>query len=123
MCVATPKFAVGVDCCTYRSAAGPNWYSGVLRSTVHVRLAGVASVRAPLSARTSNWCCPAVRPETTFGEVHGENEPVSTRHSKVAPVSLAENVKLVVLTLETPDGPASIAVSGGAFVPGRRLCR
>jgi hypothetical protein len=47
------------------------------------------------------------------GEAHAANGAVSSEHSKVDPVSVAENVKVADVLAVRPFGPESIVVSGG----------
>ncbi len=65
-------------------------------------------------ARTEKVCEPSVSAASVSGEVHDPNEPLSTLHSNVEPVSLEENSNVGVLSLVAPDGPAVIDVSGAA---------
>ena len=48
-----------------------------------------------------------------MGEVQLPKAPASREHSKVEPVSLEEKVKLAEELVNVPEGPESIAVSGG----------
>ena len=83
-------------------------------STVIVRLSGVGSVFPATSiARTSKVWEPSASEAVVFGEVHDDQTPPSTRHSKVEPASLEENAYVGVESLVKPDGPLSIVVTGG----------
>jgi hypothetical protein len=88
--------------------------SGGVESTVHVRLAGVASVFPTGSlARTSKVCEPWPRPETERGDEHAAQAPASRRHSNPAPASEAVNSNVADVACVTPDGPAVRVVAGG----------
>src|SRR5918999_76922 len=85
--------------------------------------AGVGSVLAEFTARTSSSCWPTARPVRTYGDSSDSQEPQSSApssvrslsrlHSKVATGSFEENVKLASTTLVVASGPESIVVSGG----------
>src|SRR3954451_25429571 len=80
-------------------------------STVHVRVAGEASVLpAPSVARTSNLCDPSARPLYAFGDVHAAHAPPSRRHWNVEPDSVDANTKLAKLVATVPLGPDEIDV-------------
>ncbi|MEH3055363.1 MAG: hypothetical protein PGN13_15395 [Patulibacter minatonensis] len=65
-------------------------------STARVRVAGVGSVLPASSvARTARTCSPSVR-VGLHGEAQVAHAASSTRHSKVLPGSLEENVKVGV---------------------------
>jgi len=88
--------------------------SGAIVSTVHAKLAGVESVFPAASvARTSKVWLVSLRPVYTCGEVHEENVPPSSRHSKVAPASLELNVKVASVEFVGSSGDESINVCGG----------
>ena len=81
-------------------------------STVHVRVAGLASTFPALSfPRTANVCCPLERPEYDFGEVHDPHAPVSRLHSN-EPDSVDENENEADADVPVPLGPLVIEVSG-----------
>ena len=87
---------------------------GGVASTVKVREAGEGSVLPAGSiARTSRVCEPSASCAVVCGELQAAKAPVSTRHSKLEPVSEEENVKFGVGSLIVPVGPESIVVSGG----------
>src|SRR5262249_56078569 len=68
---------------------------GAAVSTVHVKLAGDASVfPAGSVARALNVCEPSPSAESECGLVQGDHEPPSTRHSNVEPPSLEVKEKL-----------------------------
>ena len=96
--------------------AGPDAIdvSGGVASTVHVRVAGDGS-RLPATsvARTDHVCDPSDNPLSARGDAHATQAPVSSLHSKLAAVSVAENEKLAALEATVPDGPVTIDVSGG----------
>ena len=87
---------------------------GAVRSTIHVWLAGVASVLPAVSvARTWNVWLPAVSAgEIDSGLVHDVQLPPSIRHSKLEPVSLELKLKLGVVLLDGSEGLESIVVFG-----------
>ena len=87
---------------------------GAVRSTVHVCEAGVPSVFPAWSvARTSNvWLPSDSAGEIVSGLVQGDQLPLSTRHSKLEPVSLELKEKLGVVSSEGSAGLASIVVFG-----------
>jgi hypothetical protein len=98
-----------------RWAAGPDEtvVSGGVRSTRQVREAGVASVFPAVSvALTSNVCVPSDRASRLTGVVQGASTPASSRHWKVEPASLAENVNAAEEAFVSAVGPESIVVSG-----------
>src|SRR3954471_9451804 len=69
-------------------------------TTVHVRVAGEASVLpAPSVARTSNVWEPSARPEYALGDVHAAYAPPSMRHSNVEPDSVDANPRLAELVV------------------------
>jgi hypothetical protein len=106
--------ATFVDVCTLPapSAGETACTVGAVRSTAHVRLAGVGSTFPAASrARTWNVCAPPVT-VYVFGVVHEANVPLSSEHSNVADASSAENVKVAVVEEVVPVGPESIVVSG-----------
>src|SRR5918999_2824058 len=89
--------------------------------------AGVGSVLAEFTARTSSSCWPTARPVRTYGDSSDSQEPQSSvtpsgrsspsrLHSKVATESFEENVKLASRLLVPDCGPDSIVVSGGSTV-------
>jgi hypothetical protein len=87
--------------------------------TVHVRLAGEASVLPAASvARTSNVCDPFARFEYAFGDVQAAQAPASMRHWKVEPLSVDVNEKLAELLVDVPDGPPVMFVSGAVVSGG-----
>jgi hypothetical protein len=87
---------------------------GAVRSTVHDRLAEVASVfPAGSVARTLKVCVPSARPEYAFGLAHGPNPPPSRSHAKLDPASLAEKANDGPASLDGSNGAESIVVSGG----------
>jgi len=63
-------------------------------------------------ARTSRVCVPSARALVVCGVVHALQLPPSTRHSKVAPISLELNWKLGVVSFDGLDGLESIVVFG-----------
>src|SRR4051812_34150345 len=78
-----------------------------------------SSVRSTLPAasfaRTSSVCEPSARSGNSSSDAQGDQSPVSSLHSKPAPVSPVENSNVasaVVATLPSV-GPSSIVVSGG----------
>jgi hypothetical protein len=71
---------------------------GAAVSTVHVNVAGLASVLP-----TPRWAC---------GLVQAVKAPASSLHSKVLPVSVDVNEKLAVVALVGVAGLEVIAVSG-----------
>src|SRR5436305_2280081 len=74
--------------------------SGAVRSIVHVKEAGVASVLPAGSvARTSKVWLPAASAADVSGLVQGLKLPLSIRHSNVEPGSLAPNAKVGVASL------------------------
>jgi hypothetical protein len=84
--------------------------------TAKLRLAGVGSTFPAASlARTSKVCAPSASLAVVWGEEHGANEALSTRHSKLDPGSLDENSNVGVLfvVVAPAAGPAVIVVSGG----------
>jgi hypothetical protein len=87
---------------------------GAVRSTVHVREAGDASVLPAGSvARTSKVWLPAVSAgEMVCGLVQEDQPPPSIRHWKVEPGSLALNVNDGVVLFDGFGGPESIVVFG-----------
>src|SRR3954469_24910904 len=86
---------------------------GAVTSTVHVKLAGVASVLAAGSvARTSNVCVPSPSADVVCGVEHGDQLPPSTRHSNVEPASEEWNAKVGVVSLDGLAGLVSIVVCG-----------
>jgi hypothetical protein len=87
---------------------------GALRSTVHVRLAGVPSVLPAWSvARTSKVWLPAPSAgEIDCGLVHDDQLPPSTRHSNVEPGSVALKANEGVASFDGFAGPESIVVFG-----------
>jgi hypothetical protein len=94
----------------------PRLVSGGVASTVHVRIAGIASTKLPFLARTRNECVPSDSEPTVIEPdvpvPHGENAPKSTEHSNWRPATV-EYAKVGVLELESDDsaGPDVIAVS------------
>ena len=70
---------------------------------------------AASTARTSNVWLPSARPEYEAGEAQTTKGAASTRHSKVEPASLEEKEKLTEAVSTVPDGPESMAVSGGVW--------
>ena len=87
--------------------------------TVHVRVAGVASVFPAASvARTSNVCEPLARPEYAFGDVQVAHAPASSRHSNVEPVSRRREPEARERVVDVPDGPELIVVSGAVMSGG-----
>src|ERR687895_323259 len=87
--------------------------------------AGVGSVLAEFTARTSSSCWPTARPVRTYGDSSDSQEPQSSvtpsgrsspsrLHSKVATESFEENVKLASRLLVPDGGPDWIVVSGTA---------
>src|SRR6185369_6876479 len=87
---------------------------GAVRSTVHVWLAGVASVLPAVSvARTWNVWLPAVSTgEIDSGLVHAVQLPPSTRHSKLEPPSEELKVKVGVASFDGSAGLESMVVFG-----------
>ena len=93
-------------------------------STVKDRLAGVGSVRpTPSVARTSKTCAPSDSAPVVNGELQDANAAASTRHSKVAPASVAVKENVGVLSLVVPLGPAVMVVSGGVVSHRERPAR
>src|SRR5437868_15517361 len=89
--------------------------SGVVTSTTHVLIAGVASTFPALSiARTRTLWLPSVSPLNASGEVQLAKAAASTLHSKV-PASVEEKVMLAVVALVI-DGGAEVRVVSGAAV-------
>jgi len=87
--------------------------------TVQVRLAGVESVLPAESvALTSKVWLPFERPVYSLGEVQAPQEPLSSLHSKLEPLSEEEKLKLAELLCTVPEGPESMVVSGGVVSPG-----
>ena len=58
-------------------------------------------------------CDPVARLEYVLPLVQLSHEPPSSLHSKIVPASVAENPNVAAVELVSPDGPESIAVSGG----------
>jgi hypothetical protein len=86
---------------------------GAVRSIVHVKLAGDASVFPAASvARVSKVCVPSASALVVYGLVQVLQLPPSTPHSKVEPGSLALKSKLGVVSLDGLDGVESIVVLG-----------
>src|SRR3954468_18693387 len=82
-------------------------------STVHVRVAGEASVLpAPSVGPPLNVCEPSARPEYALGDVHAAYAPPSMRHSNVEPDSVDANPRLADAELTVPLGPEVIDVLG-----------
>src|SRR4051794_33581501 len=94
--------------------AGPEMIvvSGATLSTVTLRVAGDWSVAVALLARTSNVRAPFPSAAVVCGRRHVAKGDVSTRHSKVAPVTFDEKSKVGVASAVGPAGPDVIAVSG-----------
>jgi hypothetical protein len=87
--------------------------SGAARSTAHVCVAGVGSVfPAGSVARTANVCGPSESPVRLLGEPHEAQAPLSSRHSKVDPLSVEMNEKVAEVALVGSVGADVIAVSG-----------
>src|SRR5215213_8798513 len=92
---ALPLKAGVVSAVAEPSAGAARVTAGAVRSTVKARLAGVASVLPAGSvARTEKVCAPSGSPATALGELHADHEPLSTRHSKLDPPSVAAKSKL-----------------------------
>src|SRR3954453_279104 len=58
---------------------------------------GWSGLLAASVARTARVCAPAASPVTVLGDEHDDQAPVSRRHSKLAPTSLAEKEKVALL--------------------------
>ena len=87
---------------------------GAVRSTFHVKVAGVASAfPAASTAWTANVWAPSPTGESTDGLVQAVQLPPSTWHRKL-PASVAENEKLGVAWLLRSAGLPVMAVSGAA---------
>ena len=69
---------------------------------VQVKLAGVASVPNPLTARTWNVWLPTARPVYDLGVVQAANAAPSSAHSNVAPAGVDVNEKLASSPSSTP---------------------
>jgi hypothetical protein len=68
---------------------------GAVASTAQLRLAGEPSTLPAASrARTRNWWLPPARPLYAFGEVQRAKAALSSEHSKVAPDSFDEKVRV-----------------------------
>ena len=95
-------------------------FGGVV-STVKLRLAGVGSgLPAASTARTSKVWAPSASAAVVWvpePEQAAKASP-STRHSKLAPASSEEKLKVGVLSVVRPPGPESIVVFGGRRVDG-----
>src|SRR5947208_4304862 len=108
------KVNVGVASLSSAGGAESIVVFGAVRSTVQVRLAGVASVLPAGSvARTSKVWLPAPSGAVVCGLVQGDQLPPSTRHSKVEPGSLELKLKLGVVSFDELFGPESSVVLGG----------
>jgi hypothetical protein len=91
---------------------------GATLSTVMLRIAGERSMLPAASlARTSNVCGPWLSDAVVCGVVQLANAAVSTRHWKLEPDSLLENVNVGVESLVAPVDPPVIVVSGGVESP------
>ncbi len=95
------------------SGPEPIVVSGAWVSIVKLRLAADWSRLPAISvARTWKVCAPSASATVVCGEVQSENAALSSRHSKVAPVSLESKANVGVLSPVVPSGPLSIVVSG-----------
>ena len=79
-------------------------------------MAGVSSTLAPSFARTRNSCGPAARPVYSAGELQELKVAASSAHSKDAPASLDEKVKLALVLAVELAGPVSTVVSGARSI-------
>ncbi len=106
---------IGVESPVSASSAGTSSVTFAPEvSTAHVRDAGVGSTFPTSSmARTSKVCTSLESPVYDCGEGHGVQDPPSSRHSNVEPLSLAENVKLAEVAAVEPCGLLEIEVCGG----------
>src|SRR5439155_9287733 len=87
--------------------------SGAVRSTVQVWEAGLPSVLPATSvARTSKLWLPSDSAAVVCGLVQELQPPLSMRHSKLEPGSLALKLKLGVVSLDGLAGPESRVVLG-----------
>src|SRR4051812_31173903 len=87
---------------------------GRVASTVHVRLAGVASVwPAASTARACSVCSPSASPLSAYGVPHDVHVAAeSSRHWNVEPALVDVNVSVALRLLVSSDGPDAIVVSG-----------
>ncbi len=86
---------------------------GAVRSIVHVKLAGDASVLPAASvARTTNACVPSPSAPVVCGLVHEAQLPPSTRHWNVDPGSDELKPNAGVVSLDGLGGLESSVVSG-----------
>ena len=87
--------------------------AGGVVSIVHT--ADVAGLWFPAvsTAVTANVCCPPERLEYVFGLVHGETDPPSSLHRKVAVASVSVKEKLAFDDVLRLGGPAVIPGAGG----------
>jgi hypothetical protein len=89
---------------------------GAVRSTVHVREAGDASVLPAGSvARTSKVWLPSVSADNVCGLVQDDQPPPSTRHWKLEPDSVELKVNVGVALFDGLDGLESRLVSGAVL--------
>ncbi len=111
--VSLPENAnVGVESFVGPDGPAPIVVSGAVVSTVNECLSGVESVLPSSSvASTSNVWGPSPSVAAVNGELHDAKAPASTRHWNVD-VSLAEKVKVGVVSFVNAGGPESIAVWG-----------
>jgi hypothetical protein len=87
--------------------------SGGVRSTVHVKTAGVGSVfPAGSVARTWNVWLPSTRLEYALGLVQAPNPPPSSWHWKELPASVDVKLKLAEVAFVGFEGFAVMEVSG-----------
>ena len=93
-CSGEEKLKVGVLSLVFSPSIGPESIdvSAPVRSTVKVRVAGVASGRlCGSTARTAKVCWPSPSGAVVWGEVQALKAPPSTAHSKVESFSLEVN--------------------------------
>ncbi|XSF08636.1 hypothetical protein VZP55_30365 [Myxococcus faecalis] len=82
-------------------------------STVHVRVAGVASTLPALSrARTCKVWLPCDSPVYVIGSVQPVKVAPSSAHSYVTPLSLESKSNVASVEAVVPDGPLTMVVSG-----------
>src|SRR5947207_1256593 len=107
------KANVGVASLSSAGGAEPIVVFGAVRSTVHVRLAGVASVLPAGSvARTSKVWLPSPSAPVVSGLVQELQLPPSTRHSNVEPGSLPLKLNDGVVSFDGSAGVESMVVFG-----------
>jgi len=92
---------------------------GVDEVTVQLRVAGEASVLPAASvAFTAKVWGPTPIPAYDLGEVQLPQDPESSEHWKLEPLSLEVNPKLAAVSVVEPDGPELIVVPGAVVSAG-----